>query len=226
MYLRFKAQVPDDEDFVVSVNGESKIVSRKNKIAEFDLNESKTYCITIEQQLHKSNRKLINWLIYFLTFIIQGIFYLVVGSILVLDYNDYGKWYETVKPYCIKTEFDLNVSGDTDVKFRVVSGGFNKSSETFAKPQIEIKLGEEKLVAETSYNVNIENVKNNLCNYIRMISAMLMTAFLAAVIFAVITFSNSIIFSICVGVSVLCLSLNIGLGIYGYKKYRDIMFDL
>ena len=226
MYLKFKAQVPDEESFVISVNGENQTVSRKNKIAQFDLSESKNYHITISQQLHKSNRKLINWLIYFLTFLIQGVFYIAVSAIFVLDYNDYGKWYESVKFYCINSGFDLYVSGDTDIKFRVVSGGFKKSSETFTKPQIEVKCCEEKLEVGTEYVVNTENVKNNLCSCIRMITAMLMTIFIVAVIFAVVTFSNLTVFGICIGVAVLCLSLNIGLVIYNYKKYKNIIGDL
>ena len=104
MQLKIKTKVPDGEHFFITVNKEKKIINRKNKVVFFNIPINGTYHITIEQKKEASNRTLKYWVIYILTIIPQGLFYILASIILFLDFlDDNEKWYENTKMYYLKS---------------------------------------------------------------------------------------------------------------------------
>ncbi|MEE1219782.1 MAG: hypothetical protein U0L20_07660 [Ruminococcus sp.] len=136
--------------------------------------------------------------------------------------DDSEKWYEHTNLYYVKSEFDVFIGSDKNINFRVVSGKYHKLTQMFIKPDIQIKSENNDISFEKSYVKDITDIKNEFCNYVRMIIAIAFTILSFSILFMIIMFNNPIIFGICTFTSILCLILGVTLPLVQYKKYKEI----
>ena len=92
----------------------------------------------------------------------------------------------------------------------------------FIKPDIQIKSENNDISFEKSYAKDITDIKNEFCNYVRMIIAIVFTILSFSILFMIVMFNNPIIFGICTFTSILCLILGVTLPLVQYKKYKEI----
>ena len=223
MILEIKGKIPDGEQFLITVNDEQKTITRKNKVACFDIPTEGLYHITVEQKIKESNMSLKYWIIYILTILFQGLFYIFTSAYLLMDFTDDSeKWYEHTNLYYVKSEFNAFIGSDKNINFRVVSGKYHKLTQMFIKPDIQIKSENNDISFEKSYVKDITDIKNEFCNYVRMIIAIVFTILSFSILFMIVMFNNPIIFGICTFTSILCLILGVTLPLVQYKKYKEI----
>ena len=103
MKLKVKCSVPEGEIIYLKINNEVKELYSFESFTTFNLNDKKEYILEVERRPDKSNRSLINLLIFIVTIFIQGLF----NALLINDNRD---WFNEIIPYGMKANIIINVN--------------------------------------------------------------------------------------------------------------------
>lgn len=141
MKLTLKFKLPEGETYDVEVGGEKKEVNSTESTAVFELGEGE-YTVGIRQQADGFLLKpFASWLVFALTAVFRGIFYIVTQG-LMFD-GLYGeKWWTSVRPYRLYTELAVQVSGDTEKTIDIKNAEYAKGQNIWLPPSASTPDGE------------------------------------------------------------------------------------
>ena len=142
MKLTLKFKLPECETYDVEVGGEKKEVNSTNSTAVFELGEGE-YIVGIRQQADGFILKpFASWLVFALTAVFQGIFYIFIQGLPQFD-GLYGeKWWTSVRPYRLYTELTVHVSGDTEKTIDIKNTEYAKGQNIWLPPSASTPDGE------------------------------------------------------------------------------------
>lgn len=141
MKLTLKFKLPECETYDVEVGGEKKEVNSTESTAVFELGEGE-YTVGIRQQADGFLLKpFASWLVFALTAVFQGIFYIFTQG---LQFDGlYGeKWWTSVRPYRLYTEIAVQVSGDTEKTIDIKNAEYAKGQNIWLPPSESTPDGE------------------------------------------------------------------------------------
>ena len=141
MKLTLKFTLPECETYDVEVGGEKKEVNSTESTAVFELGEGE-YTVGIRQQADGFLLKpFASWLVFALTAVFQGIFYIFTQG---LQFDGlYGeKWWTSVRPYRLYTEIAVQVSGDTEKTIDIKNAEYAKGQNIWLPPSASTPDGE------------------------------------------------------------------------------------
>lgn len=178
MKLTLKFKLPECETYDVEVGGEKKEVNSTESTAVFELGEGE-YIVGIRQQADGFLLKpFVSWLVFALTAVFRGIFYIVTQG-LMFD-GLYGeKWWTSVRPYRLYTELAVQVSGDTEKTIDIKNTEYDTEDELWLPPSASTADGELK----TELIKNDGDFKYQYIRYARRITS---GALVAIAFFAVL----------------------------------------
>lgn len=177
MKLTLKFKLPEGETYDVEVGGEKKEVNSTESTAVFELGEGE-YTVGIRQQADGFILKpLASWLVFALTAVFQGIFYIFTQG---LQFDGlYGeKWWTSVRPYRLYAELAVQVSGDTEKTIDIKNTEYDTENELWLPPS-----------ASTADGVKTELIKNDgdfEYQYLRYARGFISVASVGIVLFAVL----------------------------------------
>lgn len=141
MKLTLKFKLPECETYDVEVGGEKKEVNSTESTAVFELGEGE-YTVGVRQQADGFVLKpFASWLVFALTAVFQGIFYIVTQG-LMFD-GLYGeKWWTSIRPYRLYAELTVRVSGDTEKTIDIKNAEYAKGQNIWLPPSASTADGE------------------------------------------------------------------------------------
>ena len=178
MKLTLKFKLPECETYDVEVGGEKKEVNSTESTAVFELGEGE-YTVGIRQQADGFLLKpFVSWLVFALTAVFQGIFYIFTQG---LQFDGlYGeKWWTSVRPYRLYTELAVQVSGDTEKTIDIKNTEYAKGQNIWLPPSASTPDGE----------LKTELIKNDgdfKYQYLRFSRGFISVASVGIVLFAVL----------------------------------------
>lgn len=182
MKLTLKFKLPEGETYDVEVGGEKKEVNSTESTAVFELGEGE-YTVGIRQQADGFLLKpFASWLVFALTAVFQGIFYIFTQG---LQFDGlYGeKWWTSVRPYRLYTELAVQVSGDTEKTVDIKNTEYDTEDELWLPPSASTPDGE----------LKTELIKNDgdfKYHYLRYARGFTSVASVGIVLFAVMFISG------------------------------------
>lgn len=182
MKLTLKFKLPECETYEVEVGGEKKEVNSTEGTAVFELGEGE-YIVGIRQQADGFVLKpFASWLVFALTAVFRGIFYIVTQG-LMFD-GLYGeKWWTSVRPYRLYAELAVRVSGDTEKTVDIKNAEYAKGQSIWLPPSASTADGELK----TELIKNDGDFKYQYLRYARGVTSV---ASVGIVLFAVMFISG------------------------------------
>ena len=171
MKLTLKFKLPECETYDVEVGGEKKEVNSTESTAVFELGEGE-YTVGIRQQAD-------GWLVFALTAVFRGIFYIVTMGLPQFD-GLYGeKWWTSIRPYRLYAELTVQVSGDTEKTIDIKNAEYTKEQNIWLPPSASTPDGE----------LKTELIKNDgdfKYQYLRYARGFISVASVGIVLFAVL----------------------------------------
>lgn len=182
MKLTLKFKLPEGETYDVEVGGEKKEVNSTESTAMFELGEGE-YTVGIRQQADGFLLKpFASWLVFALTAVFRGIFYIVTQG-LMFD-GLYGeKWWTSIRPYRLYAELTVQVSGDTEKTIDIKNAEYAKGQNIWLPPSASTPDGE----------LKTELIKNDgdfEYQYLRFSRGFISVASVGIVLFAVMFISG------------------------------------
>ena len=179
MKLTLKFKLPEGETYDVEVGGEKKEVNSTESTAVFELGEGE-YIVGIRQQADGFILKpFASWLVFALTAVFQGIFYIIVVGLLQDD-DPYSKlWWTSARPYRLHAELTVQVSGDTEKTIDIKNAEYDKGQNIWLPPSASTPDGE----------LKTELIKNDgdfKYQYLRYARGFISVASVGIVLFAVL----------------------------------------
>lgn len=179
MKLTLKFKLPEGETYDVEVGGEKKEVNSTESTAVFELGEGEC-TVGIRQQADGFILKpFASWLVFALTAVFQGIFYIFTQGLPQFD-GLYGeKWWTSIRPYRLYTELTVQVSGDTEKTINIKNTEYDTEDELWLPPSASTPDGE----------LKTELIKNDgdfKYQYLRYARGFISVASVGAVLFAVL----------------------------------------
>lgn len=214
MILSIYGKIPANEELLIKVNNETKMLDTLNTHVSFTINEKKSYDIYVEQQISKSNRKPLFILLYILTVIIQGVF-----NILLM--NTDSKWYRNIKAYCLRAKLYIDMQQDTDLNLTYTNSKYDEKNKTWKSPIFTVKPN---VVSDVSFILNPCDFKNQYFNYVKRVvsvATILVLMFIILLYIAVVNLNSIAIITVSVllfGV----ISLVIMLSISQHKMLKSL----
>lgn len=178
MKLTLKFKLPECETYEVEVGGEKKEVNSTESTTVFELGEGE-YTVGVRQQADGFLLKpFASWLVFALTAVFRGIFYIVTQG-LMFD-GLYGeKWWTSVRPYRLYAELAVRVSGDTEKTIDIKNAEYAKGQSIWLPPSASTPDGE----------LKTELIKNDgdfEYQYLRFSRGFISVASVGIVLFAVL----------------------------------------
>lgn len=179
MKLTLKFKLPECETYDVEVGGEKKEVNSTESTAVFELGEGE-YTVGIRQQADGFLLKpFASWLVFALTAVFRGIFYIVTMGLPQFD-GLYGeKWWTSIRPYRLYAELTVQVSGDTEKTIDIKNAEYAKGQNIWLPPSASTPDGE----------LKTELIKNDgdfKYQYLRYARGFISVASVGIVLFAVL----------------------------------------
>ena len=179
MKLTLKFKLPECETYDVEVGGEKKEVNSTESTAVFELGEGE-YTVGIRQQADGFILKpFASWLVFALTAVFQGIFYIIVVGLLQDDELYSKMWWTSIRPYRLYAELTVQVSGDTEKTIDIKNAEYAKGQNIWLPPSASTADGELK----TELIKNDGDFKYQYIRYARRITS---GALVAIAFFAVL----------------------------------------
>ncbi len=142
MKLTLKFKLPECETYDVEVGGEKKEVNSTESTAVFELGEGE-YTVGIRQQADGFLLKpFASWLVFALTAVFQGIFYIIVVGLLQDDELYSKMWWTSIRPYRLYAELTVQVSGDTEKTIDIKNAEYAKGQNIWLPPSASTADGE------------------------------------------------------------------------------------
>ncbi len=142
MKLTLKFKLPEGETYDVEVGGEKKEVNSTESTAVFELGEGE-YTVGIRQQADGFLLKpFASWLVFALTAVFQGIFYIIVVGLLQDDELYSKMWWTSIRPYRLYAELTVQVSGDTEKTIDIKNAEYAKGQNIWLPPSASTADGE------------------------------------------------------------------------------------
>lgn len=178
MKLTLKFKLPECETYEVEVGGEKKEVNSTESTTVFELGEGE-YTVGVRQQADGFLLKpFASWLVFALTAVFRGIFYIVTQG-LMFD-GLYGeKWWTSIRPYRLYAELTVQVSSDTEKTIDIKNAEYAKGQNIWLLPSASTPDGE----------LKTELIKNDgdfKYQYLRYARGFISVASVGAVLFAVL----------------------------------------
>lgn len=183
MKLTLKFKLPECETYDVEVGGEKKEVNSTESTAVFELGEGE-YTVGIRQQADGFLLKpFASWLVFALTAVFQGIFYIIVVGLLQDDELYSKMWWTSIRPYRLYAELTVQVSGDTEKTIDIKNAEYAKGQNIWLPPSASTPDGE----------LKTELIKNDgdfEYQYLRFSRGFISVASVGIVLFAVMFISG------------------------------------
>lgn len=142
MKLTLKFKLPECETYDVEVGGEKKEVNSTESTAVFELGEGE-YTVGVRQQADGFVLKpFASWLVFALTAVFQGIFYIIVVGLLQDDELYSKMWWTSIRPYRLYAELTVQVSGDTEKTIDIKNAEYAKGQNIWLPPSASTADGE------------------------------------------------------------------------------------
>lgn len=142
MKLTLKFKLPECETYDVEVGGEKKEVNSTESTAVFELGEGE-YTVGMRQQADGFLLKpFASWLVFALTAVFQGIFYIIVVGLLQDDELYSKMWWTSIRPYRLYAELTVQVSGDTEKTIDIKNAEYAKGQNIWLPPSASTADGE------------------------------------------------------------------------------------
>lgn len=211
MKLTIVGKIPEGINLLIKFNEKKNILCSEDNTLEFDFNASGTYDIYIEQIPTSNPLKIRNLLFYLLTFLLQGVFNILLMN---LDFN----WWKDLNPFSIKSKLEVNLNSDCSIDFIYNKSKFDYLLKKWSEPNL--------IISGINCSTVVENNKYELVNgymkYIKQLLSIFAIIIVMLTFFLYISVKNNIILAI-LFISILMfflVSLVIVLIVINYKKLR------
>ena len=209
MKLKVKCSVPEGEIIYIKVNDEVKELYSFESFTVFKLDEKKQYVLEIERRPDKSNRSLINLLIFVVTIIIQGLF----NALLMNVDTD---WFNRITPYGMKAKIIIDVNEDTEVNLVYVSSKYNKNK--CIKPKLNTDVGK---ITSINYIINKADFKNQYFNYVKRLLSVYSLVLALFNFLLIVAMKNNILYAALFMIFIMVILL-LGLIITFIRQHRKL----
>lgn len=115
MKLKACCDLQEKESLCIKVNNVIRTLDSFDNVAEFDVFDCSNLGIEIERKPDKSNRRIIDIILFIITIFIQGVF----NCIFI---NDNFRWYEDIIPFVFKAKINLSVKDNLIIKIANYNG--------------------------------------------------------------------------------------------------------
>lgn len=210
MKLTLNLALPDGEVYDIACNGEKRQINLPEKQAAFELDSEGEYTVCIEQQATDFLLKpFASWLVFVLTAVFRGVFYIVTQSLPFSEGINGEKWWANVRPYRLRAKITVAVHGDTEKTIKISNASFDSAQGRWSLPSAALSDGE-KLETEL-----IKNDGDFKYQYIRYARAAVSVVLVGVALFATgliygLKASNGFMTAVCAvllaGCAVICVS--------------------
>lgn len=165
MKLFLDFDLPEGEIFDIELNHETKEVNSTESEAVFELDKEGEYILKIEQRKEGFLfRPVASWILFVLTAIFRGVFYIATLS-LPFSEGEYGeKWWADIRPYRLQARMVVTVNGDTSKKISITNTHFDFGEGVWTPPFLTSADGEE---IEVTMIPNKEDFRYQYTRYLR-----------------------------------------------------------
>lgn len=209
MKLKVKCSVPEGEIIYIKVNDEVKELYSFESFTVFNLDEKKQYVLEVERRPDKSNRSLINLLIFVVTIIIQGLF----NALLMNVDTD---WFNRITPYGMKAKIIIDINEDTEVNLVYVSSKYNNNK--CIKPKLNTDVGK---ITSINYIINKADFKNQYFNYVKRLLSVYSLVLALFNFLLIVAMKNNILYAALFMIFIMVILL-LGLIITFIRQHRKL----
>lgn len=213
MKLKVYCDLQDGESLDIKVNNEIKTLYSFDNVLEFNVLDSSEIDIEIERKTNKSNRRIIDIIIFIITIFIQGIF----NCIFI---NDNFKWYEDIIPFGFKAKIRLYVRDNLTVRLRYDKSNYNGT--IFILPKLAVN---DDKVEDIKYVANQTSFTNCWFSFVKRVCSIASVVLLIMGLLIAVSISNNMVIVAAI-VSVIfigIIALVTGLSVAQYKKLKALL---
>ena len=161
MHVCFKVNLlPAEMRLRIRVGGAEKELDNMMPEASFDLDRGK-YPVELQFSTIDSIPKILDWLIYFLTIVIQGVFH-------ILTWNTESNWLRNAHPIFLNATFTICVSCDMSLKFVYKDAIYDEITSHWTMPSVNIVPD---IPVEMTFRIKLSEVSRAYVQYARKIGA-------------------------------------------------------
>ncbi len=132
MKLTVFAELPETVQLAVSVEGERKLLSRKDKKGvSFDIGHYGVFEVEAVQPTVDTGRPWWHWLLFVLLLPFQA-------AVCLVRLGDDKRWYAKACALCVKSTYRVDVQADTAIHLRYRAGYFRERAGRFVSPSLTV----------------------------------------------------------------------------------------
>lgn len=165
-----------DLAFDVIVNNQKKRINNVDNEANYELDRGEV-SIVIKQEIPYRLNKFLSLIIYILTMVFRGIFYIIM-------FASETDWYADIMPFRISVKCNIILKEDTVLNLKYIPAEFNKKESTWTYPQLILEDADEMNI---EYEPYLENFKYQFVCFCKRV---LSISFVAAAFFAFLFYKS------------------------------------
>ena len=194
MHVCFKVNaLPAEMRFTIRVNGTEKELDNMTPEASFEL-DCGEYAVELRSAATASIPKLPDWLIYFSTMVIQGIFHILI-------LNNESNWLQNAHPIFLKVAFTINVFSDINLKLVYKDAIYDEITSHWTMPAINVVPD---VPINPIYCPNPSEISRAYVQYARKIGAISATLLLILSYLLYVAIANHIALAAWIVLFILC----------------------
>ncbi len=215
MVLRIEGALPEGSNVYVSCGTETKLIDSIDRQVEFTIPDSSTVEVTIEQKSSTKNYSFAWILLFVLTFLIQGVFH-----ILLMDID--SAWYKSVRAYNIKVTFSVPATGNMSIRFRLLETNYIEEDSIWKHPKFSMEPSIPFCIA---FNANPQSISNEYASYMKRLISVAMVLLFVFIFLLCVAASRGLILvtSMIIGLLLGELALLFWLILKEYRRYQTIL---
>lgn len=223
MKLTLNFALPDGEVYDIECNGEKRQINLPERQAVFELDGEGEYTVFIEQQAACFLLKpFVSWLVFALTAVFRGIFYIVMQS-LPFSEGGYGeRWWADVRPHRLRAKITVAIHGDTEKTIRISNASFDSAQGRWILPSAVLSDGEK---LETELIRNDGDFKYQYIRYARAAASVVLVgvALFATGLILGLKASNGIMTAVCAILLAACIVICVSTLIHEHKHMKKLL---
>ena len=214
MKLTLHFDILENDQFLISVNGQKKIANNLDPSVSFHLAEEKTCIVKIEQKIPNFKFTFETVILFLLTSIIQGIFNILMS-------NTSTDWYKDVRAYYIVATLNINIQSNMTLNICYKNSQYRSKYNLWEFPSFAIS-------PNVVSNVYFAPNERNFCTrYLAFAKKLLSVSIVALCVFCVLLYvavENDIVIGIAI-LSIVIIGiilLNMFVLLSEYKKLKKL----
>lgn len=194
MRVCFKVNsLPAEMQLRIHVGGAEQELNHMMPEASFELDRGE-YPVELQSSTIDPIPKILDWLIYFSTIVIQGVFHILI-------WNTESNWLRNVHPIFLKTTFTICVSRDMNVKLIYKDAIYDEITSHWTMPSVNIVPD---IPVETTFCIKQNEISSAYTQYARKVGAIYAVLLLILSYLLYVAIANRIILAIWILPLIIC----------------------